>query len=46
MTTVEQKLMQALGEQQFQIVILMHQLEEAQQRITELEAVRESLEPQ
>ena len=41
MTTVEQKLMQALGELQFQLIVQSHQLEEAQQRIVELETDRE-----
>lgn len=39
--TLEQKLMQALGEMQFQNIVLAHELEAAQARIQELSAAAE-----
>lgn len=38
MTTIEQRLMQALGELQFQNIVMSHQMDEMRQQITDLEA--------
>lgn len=39
MTTIEQKLTQALGELQFHNIVLAHNLEVAHERLAELEAL-------
>ena len=46
MTTIEQKLMQALGDLQFHNIVLSHKLEEAEGRIAELEAEPEADKPE